>query len=183
MLIDRGGFLCAVTDAWGAWKFTNLQQNNKVINFCYGLVTRQTIISSSCRAQDSARSLYEETKISMISPRPRQQCPLNGLSLMDPRFNHIVVFFKRNRSFHLCATLHDPGMATYRIKGTSKQLIERSNSSGSLGCFESECKHLTILMEPGREMNAERIHISYTYNEIRSKLPPPPPPPSLSTQI
>lgn len=107
------------------------------------------------------------TKISRIAPR----CPLNGLTWRKPRFSHIVVFHRRNRPFQLCMNLHSPGMAIYRLKGTSKQPVASANASGNLGCFESECKHLTFLIQPKIDgMAVQRLQFTYNYSQIASKL-------------
>ena len=106
------------------------------------------------------------TKTSVIAPR----CPLNGLTWREPLFGHIVVFHRRHRSFKLCLTLQSPGMEVHRLKGTSRQLVATANASGSLGCFESECKHLSFRLVPKVEGDAlRRIRFTYTYNETKSK--------------
>ena len=118
------------------------------------------------RVKDSVRFSFEKTKRSVINPR----CPLNGLSWRRPRFSHVVVFFKKHWSFRLCFTVHSPGASIYRLKGTSKQPVASSNVSGSLGCLESNCKHLTLKMEVAAGSTIRKIDFSFSYLRIYSKI-------------
>ena len=118
------------------------------------------------RDVDSARSVFEETKITVIAPN----CPMNSLVLKKPRFDHILVFHKLERSFRLCLSMDVPGGRVFRLKGASKQLVAREGASGDLGCFESQCKHLTLMVRPNADMEIPKIQFTYTYNEITSKM-------------
>lgn len=127
---------------------------------------RRHKMSNSCfRSYQSARSEYEETKITHIRPR----CPQNGLTWQKAEFKHIVAFSKGYSPFRLCMTLLSPAHVTiYRLRGTSKQLIATAGSSGDLGCFESECKHLTFLMEPDNKLMVNKVKLTYSYHQVES---------------
>ena len=62
-------------------------------------------------------------------------------------------------------------MTIYRIKGTSRQPVATANASGDLGCFESECKHLTFYLKPGAE-KVKKIKFTVAYSQISSKCNP-----------
>lgn len=117
------------------------------------------------RPFESAHSFYEPIKTSLIAPT----CPVNGLIWKRPLFEHIVAFHKQNAPFRLCFTLHSPGIGVHRLRGTSRQLVARPNASGTLGCLESQCKHLTLVMKPDGETKMKRVQFTYTYNKIQSK--------------
>ena len=125
-----------------------------------------TPLIHSFRAEDSARNSYQETKTSVVIPR----CRINSLTWKEPRFNHIMVFFKRRLSFQLCLRTAAPGVTFYRLKGTSRQLIARSNTSGELGCFESHCKHLSFRMEPEGKLSLQNLQFTYTFRIMKSEL-------------
>lgn len=131
----------------------------------FWLASKKIFFIIFCRAKDSARYSFQKTMISVITPR----CSLNGMSWRKPRFKHVVVFFKQNWSFQLCFTVHSPGASIYRLKGASKQPVASLNMSGSLGCLESHCKHLTLQLESPAGSAIRRIDYTFSYLRIYSK--------------
>lgn len=119
------------------------------------------------RESDTAMSIFQETKLSIIVPR----CPVNGLSLDSVKFRHILTFYKRNKPFRLCLRFSSPGMSVHRLLGTSKQPVASGSESGSDEiCHESQCKHATFELAPEKGYNAAllpgKMQLTYTYNLI-----------------
>lgn len=119
------------------------------------------------RESDTAMSIFQETKLSIIVPR----CPINGLSLDSVKFRHILTFYKRNKPFSLCLRFSSPGMSVHRLLGTSKQPVASGSESGSdETCHESQCKHATFELDPEKGYNAAllpgKMQLTYTYNLI-----------------
>lgn len=103
------------------------------------------------RTRSTAQNQFEETKTTEIRPR----CSLNEMIWYTPKYNHIVSFQDSSRKpFSICLSRTVQGMNIYQLIGTSRRLLIGANNTGELGCFESQCNHLTL------------------YFEIVSKLPP-----------
>lgn len=119
----------------------------------------------ACRAKDSARNEFQETKTTVIVPK----CSTNGITWNKPRYPHIITFFKSFKPFLLCLITLTPGVTIYRLKGQSRQLVSESNSTEAIDCFESQCKHVTLLMEPDTGSEIHRAYYTYSYSETKSE--------------
>lgn len=68
----------------------------------------------------------------------------------------------------MCVTAKAPGANVYRLKGPSRQLIASSATSGQLGCFESHCGHVTLLLEvDSAVLDPEATRLRYVYHVER----------------
>ncbi len=120
-----------------------------------------SIFFAACRIKSTAQSKFELPKTSIFRPR----CSVNQFIWYRPRQDHIVTFHQSRQSFTLCLSRVGEGMSIYQLRGTSRKLLAGSNATGELGCFESECKHLTLYFDVESSLKVSRI--SYTY---RSKI-------------
>ena len=119
-----------------------------------------------CRTRHTAQNEFETTRTSTITPR----CSTNELIWYEPRHDHVISFKQsKKKSFSICLSRDNGGMSIYQLRGTSRKLLVRSNSTGELGCFESECKHLTLLFEVDSSLSVDRFKYSYRSTVINSE--------------
>lgn len=120
------------------------------------------------RARDSARNEFQLTKTTFIVPK----CSTNGITLNKPYYPHMITFFNRHKSFLICLNTLNPRVTIYRLLGTSRQLLAAASnySTGRVEiCLESQCKHVTLLLEPDPGALIRRAYYTYTFSQHKSK--------------
>ena len=63
----------------------------------------------------------------------------------------------------VCLSITRPGARIYRTKGSQRQLIAGVNDTGLVGCFKSECKHVSFLFEVDENYNGPK-NLLYKYS-------------------
>ncbi len=95
---------------------------------------------------------------------------MNEFIWYKARADHVVTFHHLpSAAFTLCLSRGDPGMKVYQLRGTSRKLLVGSNETGELGCFESECKHLSLYFAVDDSYNAFRIVYTYQSRTVNSE--------------
>lgn len=119
-----------------------------------------------CRAQSTAQSDFEQLKTTVVTPR----CSVNQFVWYKARVDHIVTFhYERSPAFSLCLSRGGTGMSVYQLRGTSRKLLVSSNATGDLGCFESECKHLSLYFDVDDSYNTFRMVYTYRTQTFNSE--------------
>ncbi len=119
------------------------------------------------RVQSTAQNEFEQPKTSIITPR----CSVNQFIWYKASQNHIVTFHHQSSavSFILCLSRVKPGMSVYQLRGTSRKLIISSNATGELGCFESDCKHISLYFDVDDNLNVFRSVYTYRSKTVNSE--------------
>ena len=104
-------------------------------------------------------SEYQEVPRTRITMR----CDTGRIYWRNPSHRQVVSLYKNRQSFTVCLTASHPGVAVYRLKGASRRLVAKGESQEAIGCFESECSHVSLLLEADPDGNFPRV-LRFTYN-------------------
>lgn len=72
----------------------------------------------------------------------------------------MISFTDKKRSFSVCLDSESVGASVYRLEGMAKTLVSSDSPPGRVGCFKSDCKHVTLSMQSSPI--ASTLHYTYT---------------------
>lgn len=86
--------------------------------------------------------------VDSLSTRIASSCEAGSIMWEKPHGSQSVTFLK-NTSFTLCLSSNSTSspVAIYRLIGPSRRLLIPKYRTGILGCYDSECNHISILIE------------------------------------
>lgn len=93
------------------------------------------------------------------------RCSSANINWRKPNNGQIITFYKKQQSFTVCLNSVYAGGTVYRLKGSSKQMVAESNRTGNIGCFESHCSHVSLLIEADNTIDPNIL--KYTYKSVR----------------
>ena len=126
----------------------------------------QTCIIRYSSERHTARNEFEEPRTSIIVPR----CSISRINWINPQYPHIMTFYYNRQSFSICLQSKYPGVAVYRLTGgVPRELVTHGNVSGDVGCFKSQCKHITFLFEPLQNHSLTKMKYDYNFNTTSSE--------------
>ena len=91
------------------------------------------------------------------------RCDTGRIDWRSPSYRQVVSLYKNRQSFRVCLTTSSPGAVVYHLKGASRKLVAKGDSAGHIGCFDSECGHVSLLLEADPNRYVPRI-LMFTYS-------------------
>ena len=91
------------------------------------------------------------------------RCERGDIRWKYPRNNHLLTFTNSHKDLVVCLTVQKAGARIYRPKGSLRQLIADVNDTGSVGCFKSECSHVSFLFEVDADYSGPNT-LTYQYS-------------------
>ena len=97
-----------------------------------------------------------------LSTRIASSCEAGSITWEGKPHGSQVVTFMKNTSFTLCilSSSASSSAAVYRLIGPSRRLLVPASRAGKLGCYESQCNLISLLIEP---LNSSAGYIELTY--------------------
>ena len=94
------------------------------------------------------------------------ECHTGKVTWIHPEEERAISFTDRKRSFKVCLDSARSGASVYRLEGSAKTLLSSNSESGGIKCQESDCKHVTFLLQPSTN---DTLEYSYTTSITNGK--------------
>lgn len=78
---------------------------------------------------------------------------------INPEEERAVSFADKKSSFKVCLDSARAGASVYRLEGSAKTLLSANSQPGRIGCLESDCEHVTLLLQPSSN---DTLEYNYT---------------------
>lgn len=132
-----------------------------VIACCVALIPACDAASNRCTKKMSSRNLkvgeeFRETRVSL-------NCEKGEIRWLSAKKRHVLTFFKGHKDLTVCLSVIRPGARVYRLRGSQRQLIAGVNDTGFLGCYKSECKHVSFMFEVDEDYSGPK-NLVYEYS-------------------
>jgi hypothetical protein len=132
-----------------------------VIACCVALLPACDAASNRCTKKMSSRNLkvgeeFRETRVSL-------NCEKGEIRWLSAKKRHVLTFFKGHKDLTVCLSVIRPGARVYRLRGSQRQLIAGVNDTGFLGCYKSECKHVSFMFEVDEDYSGPK-NLVYEYS-------------------
>jgi len=95
-------------------------------------------------------------------------CPRRQLLWINPVGERVIRFTDKKRSFTVCLDSPHAGTSVYRLEGIAKTLVSGNSQSGRVGCFKSDCKHVTLSMQSSPGASTLQYTYTTTYTDGKS---------------
>ena len=99
---------------------------------------------------------FRETRVSL-------NCEKGEIRWLSAKKRHVLTFFKGHKDLTVCLSVIRPGARVYRLRGSQRQLIAGVNDTGFLGCYKSECKHVSFMFEVDEDYSGPK-NLVYEYS-------------------
>ena len=86
-------------------------------------------------------------------------CQAGKVTWINPEEERMLSFTDRKRSFKVCFDSARAGASVYRVEGSAKTLVSLNSEPGRIGCLDSDCKHVTLLLQPS---SSNTLEYNYT---------------------
>ena len=95
-------------------------------------------------------------------------CQTGKLTWLNPEGERAISFSNKRRSFTVCLDSARAGAASvYRLEGSAKTILTPdSEPAGRIGCLQSDCTHVTLLLQPS---SSDTLEYNYTTNITNGK--------------
>lgn len=94
-------------------------------------------------------------------------CQTGKIVWINPEEERAISFHDRKRAFKICVDSLRAGAGVYRVvEGSTRTLLSANSEPGRIGCLESECKHVTLLVQTS---NNNTLEYNYTTTITNSK--------------
>lgn len=90
-------------------------------------------------------------------------CESGNIKWQNAKKSHVLTFFKGQEDLVVCLTINRPGARVYRLKGSQRQPIAGVNDTGFIGCYKSECKHVSFLFQVDDNYKGPK-NLNYAYS-------------------
>lgn len=74
-------------------------------------------------------------------------CETGKLTWFNPKEEWKISFADKKKSFNVCLDSARAGASVYRVEGSARTLLSSNSEPGGIGCWESDCKHVTLLLQ------------------------------------
>ena len=88
---------------------------------------------------------------------------------INPKEQRAISFTDKKRSFKICLDSAREGASVYRLEGSAKTLLSANSQPGRIGCMESDCNHVTLLLEASSNDTLEYNYTSSITNGKRER--------------
>ena len=86
-------------------------------------------------------------------------CQTGKLTWLNPEGERAISFSDK-RSFTVCLDSARAGASVYRLEGSAKTLLSPDpEGAGRIGCLQSDCTHVTLLLQPS---SSDTLEYNYT---------------------
>eukprot|EP00731_Ephydatia_muelleri_P028401 Em0020g45a len=94
-------------------------------------------------------------------------CGAGSVTWENPHGSQAITFL-RNTSFTLCLSSNSASShaAVYRLIGPSRRLLVPKSHDGMLGCYDSQCSHVSLLIESQNSSGHVELMVSELYGEL-----------------
>jgi len=86
-------------------------------------------------------------------------CKKGKITWINPEEERAISFTDKKRSFKVCFDSARAGARVYRLESSAKTLASSNSDPGQIGCWESDCKHMTLLVQPSTKVDT----LDYNY--------------------
>lgn len=93
----------------------------------------------------SSRNLREGEEIR--ETKAALNCESGNIKWQSAKKSHVLTFSKGQKDIVICLSIKRPGARVYRLKGSQRQPIAGINDTGFIGCYKSECQHVSFLFQ------------------------------------
>ena len=93
-------------------------------------------------------------------------CEAGKITWVNPEEERAISFSDKKRSFTVCFDSARAGASVYRLEGSARTLVSPDSRSGRIGCLESDCTHVTLLLQPSR---SDTLEFNYTTSITNGK--------------
>ncbi|KAL5474046.1 hypothetical protein EMCRGX_G028619 [Ephydatia muelleri] len=110
-------------------------------------VATVTLFSIVVVADDQCNKTLSNT-VDSLSTMITSSCGAGSVTWENPHGSQAITFL-RNTSFTLCLSSNSASShaAVYRLIGPSRRLLVPKSHDGMLGCYDSQCSHVSLLIE------------------------------------
>lgn len=91
--------------------------------------------------------------------RVDSECKEGKITWINPSEERVIRFTDKNKSFKMCFGSARAGASVYRVEGYAKTLLSSNSEPGPIGCLDSDCKHVTLLLQP---TSSNTLEYNYT---------------------
>ena len=113
------------------------------------------------------RVLFSNT-VDSLSTTITSSCGAGSVTWESPHGSQAITFL-RNTSFTLCLSSNSASShaAVYRLIGPSRRLLVPKSHDGMLGCYDSQCSHVSLLIES--QNSSGHVELMYQISMANSK--------------
>ena len=144
-------FVCCAF-IWNQFGFASLPKNYKV--------SWSDLANSDCISKVFCRNKGPHVKLDL-------GCQKGKITWLNPEEERMISFSDKKRSFTVCLDSARAGTSVYRLEGSAQTLLAPdSEPAGRIGCLESDCTHVTLLLQPSR---SDTLEYNYTTSITNGK--------------
>ena len=97
-------------------------------------------------------------------------CEMGKFTWINPEEERAVSFADKKSSFKVCLDSARAGASVYRLEGSAKTLLSANSQPGRIGCLESDCEHVTLLLQPSSNDTLEYNYTTSITNGKRRRM-------------